>query len=241
MKKILYILISLIISLIVFNSIQTNRVYIKALVKQDCIVTLSYKTFKGKEKTIHARVYKYSDEEFQKIKFRMRDNIKSLELKEETNSHDIKNVSIISGFIPYKIKDFSIPDNTFIHILIIRLIVSFLFGCTLPIILWNFGKFIYTRKEKFMVGVFIFIFCLPALTMSLPLERIELFSLMGESIVYKFPKFTLKTYLNKSFQKEFENTFNQKLKLNTIYIKMFNSIYFTLFDKSYSSNSSIIE
>ena len=240
MKKALYILISLIISLIVFNLIQTNRVYIKALVKQDCTVTLSYKTFNNQGRTIYTRVFKYSDEGIQKIKFRLHGNVKSMELKEETNSLDIQNVNIISGFIPYRITDLNIPNNTFINILIIRIVISILIGFTSTIMLWYLGNFIYTRKEKFMIGMFIFIFCMPVLTMALPLERIELFSLIGEKITYKFPKFTIKTYLNKSFQKNFENSFNQNLKWNTLYIKFFNSVYFALFDKSYSSNSAII-
>ena len=240
MKKLIYILISLIISLIVFNAIQTNRVYIKAFVKKDCTVSLSYKNLQNKERTIYTRVHKYSDEGIQKIKFRLHDNIKSMVIEEKTNSLDIANINIISGFIPYKIKGFNISDNTFINIFIIRAIISLFIGFIIPIILWFFVKYIYTRKEKFMVGIFIFIFCLPILTMALPLEKIELFSLVGEKVVYYFPKFTLKTYADKTFQRNFEKALNQKLKFNTLYIKFFNTVYYTLFDKSYSSNSSII-
>ena len=62
MKKILYIFISLIISLLVFNSIQTNRVYIKAVVKNDCTIEMVYTNLKNEETTVYKRIYKYSDE-----------------------------------------------------------------------------------------------------------------------------------------------------------------------------------
>ena len=113
MKKIIYILISLIFSLVVFNLIQTNRVYIKAIVKKDCTVTLKYTNLKNKSETTYQRVFKYSDEGVQKIKLRLKDNVKSMNITVEDNSLDIEKISVISGIIPYKVKSLNIDKSVF--------------------------------------------------------------------------------------------------------------------------------
>ena len=240
MKKIIYILISLIVSLAVFNLIQTNRVYIKASVKKDCTVTLNYTNYKNKTETTYQRVFKYSDEGVQKVKLRLKDNVKSMNITVEDNSLDIEKISVISGFIPYKVKSLDIDKSVFGKILVIRIIASLAIGFLLPLLIYYFAKFIYTRKEKFMVAMFIFMFCMPVLTMFLPLEKVNIFNIVGEHTVYNFPKLTLKSYFNKSYQQQFEGWFNQKIIWNALYIKLFNSLYYALFDKSYSSNGGII-
>lgn len=239
MKKIIYILISLILSVFVFNLIQTNRVYIKAIVKKDCTVTLNYTNYKNKSETTYKRVFKYSDDS-EKIKLRLKDNVKSMEISVEDDALNIEKISVVSGIIPYKVKSLNVDSSVFRNILIIRIILSLLIGFLIPLILYFITKFIYHRKEKFMVIVFIFMFCMPLLTMFLPLEKINVFNILGEKINYIFPRFSIKSYMDKSYQKQFENWFNQKIEWNAIYIKMFNSLYFALFDKSYSSNGNLI-
>ena len=240
MKKIIYILISLIVSLAVFNLIQTNRVYIKANVKNDCTVTLNYTNYRNKSETTYQRVFKYSDEGVQKIKLRLKDNVKSMNIAVEDNSLEIEKISVISGFIPYKLKSLTIDNSVFRNILILRIITSFAIGFILPLLIYYLSKYIYPRKEKFMVTIFIFMFCMPLLTIILPLEKVNIFNIVGEHTVYNFPKLTFKSYFNKSYQQQFEGWFNQKIIWNALYIKLFNSVYYALFDKSYSSNGGII-
>ena len=238
-KKIIYIVISLIISVIVFNLIQTNRVYIKAAVKKDCTVTLNYTNFRNNSSTSYKRVFKYSDN-VEKIKLRLKDNVKSMNISVEKNRLDIKKITIISGFIPFKVKSLNISESIFRTILIERIIVSLLIGFIVPLLVYDFVKWIYYRKEKFMIAVFIFIFCMPVLTMAIPLSKINVFNILGEREIYNLPKFSVKSFIDKSYQKQFENWFNQNIEWNAIYIKTFNSIYYVLFDKSYSSNGNLI-
>ncbi len=238
-KKLIYIVISIIISVIVFNLIQTNRVYIKAVVKKDCTVTLNYTNFKNNSSTSYKRVFRYSDK-VDKVKLRLKDNVKSMNITVEKNRLDIKKITIVSGIIPFKVKSLNISESTFRIILLERIIVSLLIGFIIPLLIYDFTKWIYYRKEKFMVAVFIFIFCLPVLTMALPLNKINVFNILGEREAYNMPKFSIKSFIDKSYQGQFENWFNQKIVWNALYIKMFNSLYYALFDKSYSSNGDLI-
>lgn len=240
MRKIVYFLIYLIISFLIFNTLQTNRVYIKAAVNNDCTVELNYSNFKNESQTIYKRVFKYSDEETQKIKFRLKDNIKSMNLIADEKALDIKSISVISGFIPVKVKTFDITYSVFIKILALRIIVSLFFGLLISFIGYKFIEWVYKRKERFMIYLFIFVFCMPVMTMFLPLDKINVFNIVGERTVYGIPKLTIKSYIDKSFQQQFEGWFNQEIVWNSLYIKLFNTIYYVLFDKSYSSNSNII-
>lgn len=83
----------------------------------------------------------------------------------------------------------------------------------------------------------ILIFCLPMIFW-ISNKKIE--PLAGVTINYKKPKISFKAYNDKTYQRAFENYFNGSLSFNNFEIRLFNTVYYYLFEKSYSSKGIII-
>ena len=61
-----------------------------------------------------------------------------------------------------------------------------------------------------------------------------------DSFIAPYPSISLKTWLSGKFQEQFSNYFSQNFLLRKLFIKITNQIYYTLFDKSYMYDQSII-
>lgn len=98
----------------------------------------------------------------------------------------------------------------------------------------NILKKLYTLLAYLIV---ISIFCLPII-FDIFHKKFE--PLVGVSVDYKKPNFSFKSYNNETYQKNFENYFNKNLTFNYFEIRLFNTVYYYLFKKSYSSKGNII-
>lgn len=61
-----------------------------------------------------------------------------------------------------------------------------------------------------------------------------------DSFIAPYPSISLKTWLSGDFQEQFSNYFSQNFLIRKLFIKITNQIYYTLFDKSYMYDQSII-
>ncbi len=99
-------------------------------------------------------------------------------------------------------------------------------------------KIIDALKSKITCILLVFIFVMP---FCLSLFKLgNFFTLKGFVEKYPCPCFSVESFKNKSFQKEFEACWSHKLSWNILYTKLFNTIFYTVFDKSYSAEQKLI-
>lgn len=89
----------------------------------------------------------------------------------------------------------------------------------------------------FFIALF---FLLPLIGKLLPLKTNSIFQILGNNQENVTPKFSLKSFNNKSFQNQFEQNLGYSLNWTNLYIKNFNTVMFYLFNKSYSDDSCTI-
>lgn len=93
------------------------------------------------------------------------------------------------------------------------------------------------NAKNIYVFFIVLFFLLPLIGKLLPLKNNSLFQILGNNQENVVPKFSLKSFNNKSFQNQFEHSLGYSLNWTNLYIKNFNTIMFYLFNKSYSDDS----
>lgn len=106
-------------------------------------------------------------------------------------------------------------------------------------LLLTFLLFVIYKLKRFMpILLLIFVFVCPFFFSLINFGHF--FELNGAIKKHCCPKFSIDTFNDKSFQREFESYIDYKLTWNNLYIKMFNTVFYFLFDKSYSFNEDMI-
>lgn len=103
-----------------------------------------------------------------------------------------------------------------------------------------FNKTKNINQKNIFIFLIILFFSLPLISKGMHLENNPLFQILGNNQENILPKFSLKSFNNKSFQKQFENNLGYSLPWTNLYIKNFNTIMFYIFNKSYSEDGSLI-
>lgn len=103
-----------------------------------------------------------------------------------------------------------------------------------------FNKLAQMNKKNVYVFIIILFFLLPITGILFPLQNYDLFNLAGEREKIDNPKFSIKSYNEKNFQKQFEKKLGYSLLLTNLYIKNFNTVMFYVFNKSYADNGILI-
>lgn len=128
------------------------------------------------------------------------------------------------------------------YIYLIRFTVVVFLALLVIFLLWvvfSFKLIIKSLLKKYtFILCLIFVFVFPLLL--LPVELGYFSHLSGVTEKHVCPKFSIKDFTNKSFQKNFESYLNYKFIWNNLYIKIFNTVFYLFFDKSYSENQNII-